>query len=171
MQEMKGHRQLVRRSVANVDLPEVWNILTNSSLLPKWAPQVRHVEKFEITGEAVGAVRQCQVELAGRPGTIVEKCVDIEPLRHIAYVVEHDSFGMTEMFAEYGFRISLQAGSPSSTRVQMETFYTPRNGLYSILNAVIMRRRFRRVVDELLAGLVTLAEESSRVRKRERSAR
>jgi len=36
------------------------------------------------------------------------------------------------------------------TRVCIETFYTPRNGLYAVLNALMARRRFRAIVDELL---------------------
>lgn len=51
--------------------------------------------------------------------------------------------------------ITRDHGGP--TRVRMETFYNPRTALFAVLNVLVMRRRFRVVVDELLAGLVQFA--------------
>jgi uncharacterized protein YndB with AHSA1/START domain len=157
--EMKGQRQLVRQAVASADPAAVWNILVDSGLLPQWVPAVRHVESCEVTGEAVGTVRHCRVELGGRPGTMVERCVSLEPERHIALLVDDESFGMRKMFADYGFVIALEPLKPNQTRVIIETFYTPRNAAYRLMNTCMMRSMYRRVVDDLLAGLVRLAEQ------------
>jgi uncharacterized protein YndB with AHSA1/START domain len=156
---MKGQRQIVRQAVASADPAAVWNILVDSRLLPQWVPAVRHVESCEVTGEAVGTVRHCSVELGGRSGTTVERCVSLEPERHIAFLVEDESFGMRNMFADYGFAIVLEPVKPNQTRVIIETFYTPRNAAYRLMNAFLMRRQYRRVVDDLLSGLVRLAEQ------------
>jgi hypothetical protein len=45
------------------------------------------------------------------------------------------------------------------TTVRIETFYTPAHPLPAVLNRLVMRRRFRGVVDELLVGLRTLSEQ------------
>jgi hypothetical protein len=50
------------------------------------------------------------------------------------------------------------ATAGGGTAVTIETFYTPANPGAAVLNRLVMRRRFRRVVDELLDGLRTLAE-------------
>lgn len=156
--EMKGGKQLIRSATAKATPGSLWRILADSRLLPRWAPAVHSVERCDSAGEAVGSVRHCNVELGGRPGKLVERCVDIAVEQSIAYVVDDDSFGMNGMFADYGFRISLKPLDECRTEVVFETYYTPRGVVYAWLNAIVMRRRFRRVVDRLLGGLLALAE-------------
>jgi len=155
--EMKGRKQLERAASADVEPTRLWAVLIDSRLLPKWAAAVDHVEKCDGAGERVGAVRHCRVHLGGRAGQMVERCVELVPKREIAYVVDDDSFGMSRMFQDYGFRITLRPIGDRGTRVSIETFYTPRNGIYALLNSLVMRRRFRAVVDELLSGLIGYA--------------
>jgi hypothetical protein len=57
------------------------------------------------------------------------------------------------MFADYGFTISIEDGPDGSSIARPDTYYTPRNPLFSLMNALIMRRRFANTVDELLSGL------------------
>jgi hypothetical protein len=51
----------------------------------------------------------------------------------------------------------------SSASVRIETFYTPANLIAALLNRLMMRRRFGAVVDALLAGLRTTAEQRHNV--------
>lgn len=156
--EMKGRKQLACTAMAQVSAQTLWGILMDSRLLPKWVPAVHEVELCEATGETVGAVRRCRVELGGRAGRMVERCIAVEPERRLAYLVEDESFGMRRIVADYGFRISLEPLAAVRTQVTIETFYTPRNPLYRVMNALVMRPRLRRVVGDLLAGLIRLAE-------------
>ena len=43
--------------------------------------------------------------------------------------------------------------------MRIETFYTPANAFVRAMNGLLMRRKFRRIVDAMLKGLRTLAEE------------
>src|SRR5436190_23917897 len=95
--DMKGNKQLTRSAVARADAPSLWGILKDSSLLPQWVPAVHHVERCDVNGESVGSVRQCRVELGGRAGTMVERCIGIVPGRSISYLVDDESFGMRKM--------------------------------------------------------------------------
>ncbi len=158
--EPQGKKQIERTRIAEVERARVWSILMDSTLLPRWVPAVRHVDACERKGERVGAVRECSVELGGRAGTMVERCVSLEPDSHVHYAVEDESFGLRRMFDHYTFRISLTPRGPQRTEVKVETFYTPRHAGYALLNAVMLRRRFASVVDGLLEGLVRLAEEA-----------
>jgi uncharacterized protein YndB with AHSA1/START domain len=159
---MNGKHQLQRSREMHVPRQEVWAILEDSALLPHWAAAVENVESQVPGREAVGSVRECRVDFAGRKGRIVERCVEIVPGARIAYVVDDDSLGFNRMFADYGFTITLDASAPTRTTVRMDTYYTPRNILTSVMNGLLMRRKFGKTVDELLEGLERLAEQRAR---------
>jgi hypothetical protein len=92
---------------------------------------------------------------------MVERCVSLAPQRHIALLVDDESFGMKRMLADYGFVIALEPVRLGHTRVVVETFYTPRNAAGWLMNTFAMRRLYQHLVDDLLAGLVRLAEQRS----------
>jgi hypothetical protein len=155
--QIRGTHQITRSrgTVANVRV--LWDILSDSRLLPQWVPAVHGVEHCEIGGEAVGALRHCSVELGGRRGKMIEECVDLVPRASITYAVRSDTLGLAKMFSDYCFRISLRADG-TRTMVAIDTYYTPKNVIYKLMNALIMRRQFRVVVDNILQGLCRLAE-------------
>lgn len=157
--QFEGKKQLQREVSTGLAPARLWAVLMDARLLPLWAGPVDRIESCDVRGERVGAVRDCRVHLGGRAGRIVERCVGLIPGQTIAYAVEDDSFGMCRMLAHYGFAISTAPGEAGTTRLRMETYYTPRNTFVSILNLLALRRRLRGVVDELLAGLVRFAAE------------
>ena len=62
------------------------------------------------------------------------------------------------MLTDYGFTAHFSPAASDQTTVRIETFYTPANPVAAVLNRLVMRHRFRSVVDQLLGGLCTLAE-------------
>lgn len=154
---MQGMRQMQRTVTVDATPSEVWSVLADARLLPEWVPVVEEVLACSTDGEGVGTVRTCAVEMGGRTGRIVERCVEFEPMRRVAYLVDEENFGMNRMFADYGFVIRLEPHG-QGTVVVVDTHYTPRNPFYALLNRVVMRRQFRKVVDGLLAGLRTLVQ-------------
>jgi len=159
---MNGKQQVFRTTTINTRAGVVWAVLSDSRLLPEWAPVVEEVTECSVAGEAVGEVRRCNVRLAGKSGRMVERCTEFTPMTRIAYAVDDESFGMKKLFEHYGFAINLASVGPDKTEVAIETHYTPRNPLYRFLNRVMMRRQFRKVCDELLAGLRAFAESRDR---------
>lgn len=155
--ELSQHKQLTLERFCDASPARVWSVLSDASLLPQWAPAVHDVERCDAQ-ETVGSKRHCRVQLGGRTGSIVERCIECIPLQRIAYAVDEDSFGMKRMFDGYGFCISLDAAATGRTRIRIDTYYTPRNVLYATLNALFMRRQFRGVVRQLLEGLARLSE-------------
>jgi hypothetical protein len=100
---------------------------------------------------------------------MTERCVEFDPPSRAGYVVDDDSLGFGRMFADYGFTISVEEGPDGASIARTDTYYTPRNRLFSLMNAAFMRRRFTRTVDELLSGLKRSSEagrERTRPRKR-----
>ena len=109
---LQGTLQIeVTRNIA-ASQQRVWSIVDDSRLLPQWASAVDNVESCESEGERVGAKRRCRVRLGGRPGYMVERCVERDAPRTIAYVVDEESFGMNRMFDDYGFRLTFKTGRP-----------------------------------------------------------
>jgi uncharacterized protein YndB with AHSA1/START domain len=153
-----GTKQIERSVVVDADAPAVWDVLADSRLLPRWAPVVDEVTACAPGGEAVGEVRHCTARLDRRSGRMVERCVELVRERRIAYVVDEESFGMRRMFDDYGFALELDPMPGGRTRVTLYTHYTPRNRIFALMNATIMRRRFAAVCEQLLAGLKAFVE-------------
>ncbi len=155
---MNGRKQFERTIIIDAPVAAVWEVIADARLLPEWVPAVDEVVACSADGEAVGAVRECNVRLAGSAGRMVERCVEFTPMSRAEYVVDDESFGMRRMFANYGFALNTHPDGRDRTRVRVDTHYTPRNALYDVLNVVTVRRRYRSLVDGLLAGLKTLSE-------------
>jgi hypothetical protein len=152
MTEPRGKHQLTRSTLSPASVEAIWAIMADSTQLPRWAPPVQGVERCDGGGERVGSVRVCRASLGGRVGTIVERVTDLKRMSYITYAVDEDTFGMTKMFANYGFRLSL-ARQGRHTRITIESFYSPRTFIIAAMNALFMRRQFSGVLDGLLRGL------------------
>jgi hypothetical protein len=85
-----------------------------------------------------------------------------------SFVVVDDSFGFNRMLRDYGFTAHFAGRGDNEAAVRVETFYTPASPIAALLNRLMMRRRFRAVVDALLAGLRTSAEQRHSVATDER---
>jgi uncharacterized protein YndB with AHSA1/START domain len=155
---MEGKKQIERSTVIHAPADAVWEVLADSRLLPEWAPVVDEVTECSIEGEAVGEVRHCNVNLAGKSGRMVERCIEFTPTTRIAYIVDDESFGMRKMFDHYGFAINLESQGAVKTRLTLETHYTPRNLMYGMLNKLMVRRQFENVCTDILGGLKTFTE-------------
>jgi uncharacterized protein YndB with AHSA1/START domain len=162
---MDGKKQIERSAVIHAPVEAVWDVLADSRLLPEWVPAVDEVTECSLEGEAVGEVRHCKANLAGKSGRMVERCIEFTPMTRIAYVVDDESFGMRKMFDHYGFAINLESGESKKTHVTLETHYTPRNPVYGLLNKLMIRRRFQKVCAEIVGGLKDFTE--SRYRAQE----
>jgi uncharacterized protein YndB with AHSA1/START domain len=155
---MKGKKQIERSTVIQAPAAAVWEVLADSRLLPAWAPVVNEVTECSADGEAVGELRHCRVNLAGKSGRMVERCIEFSPTTRIAYVVDDESFGMRKMFDHYGFAINVESQDAEKARVTLETHYSPRNPMYGLLNKLMLRRQFEKVCTDILGGLKTFTE-------------
>jgi uncharacterized protein YndB with AHSA1/START domain len=155
---MNGKHQLTRDTVIEAPRDRVWAVVADSSLLPEWAPPVKEVTDVSEGPEGVGTIRVCEVEFGSRQGTMTERCVEFDPPRRAGYVVDHDSLGFGRMFADYGFTITVEDRLDGSSIARTDTYYTPRNPLFRLINALLMRRRFASTVEDLLSGLKRSSE-------------
>ncbi len=158
--DMRGTRQLERTTTIDAPVDAVYGLFMDNRALPKWAPVVDAL-LAEDGGDpsGLGCTRTCAVTMSGRSGTIVERCVDAVPNTRASFLVVDDSFGFSKMLRDYGFTVHFADSGNDRACVRIETFYTPANAAAHLLNRVVMRRRFRAVVDDLLGGLRASAEQ------------
>lgn len=155
---MLGDKQIEETIVINAPVEDVFAVLDDSSHLAQWVPAVSRVTKYDEGGEQVGAVRHCEAALGGKTGKMVEEVIDRKEGRSLTYKIAEETFGMAKMFKGYGFRTSVEPIGNSQTRAKIETHYTPANPLFSLMNAVMMRRQFRGIVKGILGGLKEFSE-------------
>ena len=155
---LNGIKQIAQSVEIHASTDIVWEVLADSRLLPHWVPAVEEVTSCSLDGEGVGATRSCTANLAGKSGTMVERCVEYTPTTRLAYLVDDESFGMRKMFDDYGFSLNLTTLDSERTAVTIETHYTPRNPVYAAMNATFMRRQFRSVANDILNGLRAFTE-------------
>jgi hypothetical protein len=155
---MNGKHQITRTVEVTTDPAAVWGVIADSTLLPQWASVVKDVTYLGGEEEGVGMTRHCNVDLGRRTGTMTERCVEFVPNRRAGYVVDDDTLGFQRMLLDYGFTITLDSRSDRTTALRIDTYYTPRNPLYALLNRLVLRRRMRRTVDGLLQGLKEISE-------------
>lgn len=89
---------------------------------------------------------------------MTERCVEFVPNSRASYVVDEDTLGFDRMLVDYGFTITLDPRSDRTTALRIDTYYTPRNPLYALVNRLLLRRRMRELVDGLLQGLKQFSE-------------
>ena len=133
----------------------VWAILVDPAKLHEWAPMVleTHGDK-----EALDALRYCKVELNSVIGTVIKHCIDYEAPERVSWVIEDDSFGISELLQDIGFDFRLEVLEPARTLLVCSTFYAPRNLAYSMINPLLFVWRFRKIRLEMLDNIKQLAE-------------
>ncbi len=157
---MQGMKQLERDTTVNAPVNVVYQLFMDSAELANWAPAVDAVtDQHGGDDGGLGATRTCAVTMNGKKGTMVERCVEAVPQTRASFLVVDDSFGFSTMLTDYGFTAHFSPAASDQTTVRIETFYTPANPVAAVLNRLVMRHRFRSVVDQLLGGLCTLAEQ------------
>lgn len=157
---MQGRPQLHRDTTVDAPVGLVYRLFMDNAELATWAPvvdAVTHEHGGDDTG--LGATRTCAVTMNGKQGTMVERCVEAVPDTRASFLVVDDSFGFTKLLTHYGFTAHFTSTASERTMVRLETFYRPANPIAAVLNRLVLRRKFRGVVDELLGGLRTLAEQ------------
>ena len=162
--QMQGTKQLERTTSVDAPVEVVYALFMDNKALPDWAPVVDEVLSEDGGDESgLGCTRTCAVTMDGRAGTMVERCVEAVPDTLASFVVVDDSFGFGKMLRDYGFTAHFSSLGSNGTSVRIETFYTPVSPIAALLNRLMMRRRFGVVVDALLAGLRTTAEQRHEV--------
>ncbi len=127
-------------------IERVWAVLADIGSIHAWNPAVESSQLTTHHGEGVGAARHCR--LAGRRH-LEEVVVDWEPLKRLTMRITSTNLPL----AAADIRFILRAAA-SGVIVSVSPAYTVRYGLLGqVLNRLIVGPRYRREMEDLLAGL------------------
>ena len=154
---MNGKFQGQNQLLINAPKEKIWDVLINGEVLSQWMPIVKHTTSKT---ECLNAERSCDVELNGKKGKVMEKCVLFNEGHEIGWEMVNDEFGFDKMFANYGFSFELIPISGSTTKVINRGFGDPRNWIAKTMNVLMLRRKSAGIRKTALNGIKKLAETS-----------
>lgn len=135
---------LVVKAPAN----QVWDAIRDADVHADWHPFA-----VKIVGDhALGATRECNINIGGRSGTTREVCTRFDEAHEIAWAIEDDSAGFSRMVSDWTAGFRLAEVDDATTRVSAWSEFKPRRFFVRFMIPVI-RRRFHRTQREILGGL------------------
>src|SRR6266540_6354298 len=102
--KIQGHNEVIIGAEAG----RIWAVLEDSSNVPRYMRAVQTIDVAPGSRERVGATRTCQVEMEGRRGEVVERCVELVPNQRLTHVCDRDDFGFSRLFDDFGFTFVLE---------------------------------------------------------------
>lgn len=155
---MERKQQGTNELVIDASPEQIWAVLEDSSRVPEYMNAVKDIDKAPGSKEHLGATRRCTVELQGKRGKVVERCVELVPRHRLTFVVDEDEFGFSKLFDDFGFTFVLEESGERRTLVRIEGFYREKGLQARILNALVMKRKLSGIRAGILANLKTVVE-------------
>ena len=148
--------QVKNEAVISAPINSIWAIITDIDLLPKVNPGV-----LKATGrmDKEGETRIVEISINGKNGTFTEKLIELVPEKKTVWTIEKDTMNMSNMLKDNRFVFILEKIDDNKTRVTNETFYQPANLIAKIMSALMIRRTFGKMQDNMLSNIRTLSEQ------------
>lgn len=158
---MERKQQGTNELLIDASPERVWAVLEDSSRVPEYMNAVKRIDKAPGSKEHLGATRSCTVELQGKLGKVVERCVELVPRQRLTFVVDEDELGFSKLFDDFGFTFVLEESEERRTLVRIEGFYREKGLQARVLNALVMKRKLSGIRAGILADLKTVVERPS----------
>lgn len=129
----QGHNELLIDTTPE----QLFAILSSSDRVLEYMHAVKHVDVAGGRREQVGSIRTCQVEMDGKQGEVVERCIELVPDQRISFVVDRDTFGFSKLFSDFGFTFTLDPRDDRRTLVALEGFYRERHPLAHVRGGIL----------------------------------
>ena len=147
---------VITKEITVDSTPErVWDVLSDYTGISNWSPSVESAEGTSSNEQGLGAVRSCQVSGLG---SIEETVVDWKDGDHLT--IEITPFGpMKKSISTWSVR-----DHNGKTIVRARVEFQAKFGLIGLLmEKLIMRRKFSKVIGESLEGLRYYCETGEKV--------
>lgn len=155
----KGELQWMADIQINARLGDVWAVIDDLTLVPRYHPEVKLVEYLSgHTRRAPGVTYRCTIPDGPRKGWCVEKVVEHIPNRKMSVSFPEDSWGISKMFEDFSTELTVEPTVSGGTWVKLRATYSPRGFKIRLANALFIRRMMRKRAYRLLLGLKQLIE-------------
>src|SRR5918995_1913244 len=135
----------------------VWAIADDITLIPKYHPEVRHVELISGAKRRAAGVRyRCTIP-EGRRGNCIEEVTEYVPGSRFVTAFPEDSWGLSQQLTDFTVETVVEPAA-EGTRVGLNAYYRPRTLLMKLLNPLGLRRLMARRAFHTLAGVKRLAK-------------
>jgi hypothetical protein len=147
--------QVRNEAVINAPVANIWAVITDINLLHKTNPGV-----IKASGrmDKQGETRTCEFDNKGKRGTMTERLIELVPEKKTVWTIENDTMGMSKMLKGSRFCFILEKLGESRTRLTNESYYQPANFFVGIMNAVMMRKKMRKIQEQILTNIKSLTE-------------
>ena len=152
----RGPLQGSNEILIEADPASVFSVLEDGPLLPQWMPVVKSTTA---TKETLGSVRECQVEMGGRAGVVVERCIESIPPKCVSWALERDTLGFGKMLNDFSFSFVLKEQERGRTLLTNETYYRPKNAMALLMNWFVLKRNFSKIRMAALEGIKKIVED------------
>ena len=105
-----------------------------------------------------GETRTCEITNNGRRGTMTEKLIELVPEKKTVWTLESDTMGMAKMLKDTRFCFYLEKVGDNKTKVINESYYEPANLIALIMNALMMKKKFGQIQEQILSNVKSIAE-------------
>ena len=157
---MRGRFQWRTSIVIAASRNQVWSVVNDITLIPRYHPEVRRVDL--LSGHRTrepGARYRCTIT-EGRKGSCVEEVVDCVPGERMATAFSEDTWGISRMLRDFVVEAVLKPRGSHETSLVLEAYYEPVGFKSKFLNALMLRRIMRRRAFRTLEGIKRLVESS-----------
>ncbi|MDP2059284.1 MAG: SRPBCC family protein [Flavobacteriaceae bacterium] len=148
--------QVKNEAVISAPINSIWAIITDIDLLPKVNPGV-----VKATGrmDKEGETRTVEININGKNGTFTEKLIELVPEKKTVWTIENDTMGMSKMLKDNRFIFNLEKLPDNKTKVSIETYYQSANFIAKIMSALMIKRTFGKMQENMLSNIKTLSEQ------------
>jgi hypothetical protein len=155
---MKGKFQSSVQMKIQAPASRLGAIMEDISLIPLYHPEVGKVDLISgLAQRAVGVKYRCSV-LEGKKGSCIEEVVEYIPGQKVSTAMREDTWGVDKMLADLIVETTLHPVDDNRCILQFDAYYTPIGWWNSVLNALMLRRMFKKKCRAVMAGLKRLAE-------------
>ena len=156
---MNRKAQWTAEIVVDAPLKRVWELANDITLIPQYHPEVDKVDL--IAGQAkrsLGVRYQCNILEGRRAGSCVEEVIAYEPERMVATAMVSDTWGIDRMLRDFRVVSTVSRHTETSTILKFQAFYEPVGLKNRLLNALFLRRAFRRRSLAVMNGIKRVVE-------------
>lgn len=148
--------QVKNEAVISAPVNSIWAIITDIDLLQKVNPGV-----VKATGrmDKEGEKRIVEISINGKNGTFTEKLIELVPEKKTVWTIEKDTMNLSNMLKDNRFVFILEKIDDNKTRVTIETYYQPANLIAKIMSALMIKRTFGKMQENMLSNIKTLSEQ------------
>jgi uncharacterized protein YndB with AHSA1/START domain len=157
---MRGRFQWRTSIVIAASRNQVWSVVDDITLIPRYHPEVRKVDLLSgHRTREIGARYRCTIP-KGRKGSCVEEVVDLVPGERMTTAFSEDTWGISRMLRDFVVEAVLTPRGSHECSLVLEAYYQPVGLQSKFLNALFLRSMMKRRALRTLQGIKRLVESS-----------